>query len=164
MDSLTTMMCGSCSNENAYKNMFMKYQRDKRGGTSDFTDLEKESCMINMPPGAPKLSILSFKGSFHGRTLGVLSTTHSKYVHKLDVPAFDWPIARFPEYKYPLHENLRENEQEDESCLAEVSTMFYIIPIIHYNYKYYNIYTIYVGLFIKCIRPFYSSIMQLFKI
>jgi len=118
-------MCGSCSNENAYKNMFMKYQRDKRGGTSDFTDLEKESCMINMPPGAPKLSILSFKGAFHGRTLGVLSTTHSKYVHKLDVPAFDWPIARFPVYKYPLHENLRENEQEDERCLAEVSTIKY---------------------------------------
>ncbi|XP_022170500.1 4-aminobutyrate aminotransferase, mitochondrial [Myzus persicae] len=123
MDALTTMMCGSCSNENAYKNMFMKYQRDKRGGTSDFTDLEKDSCMINMPPGAPKLSILSFKGSFHGRTLGVLSTTHSKYVHKLDVPAFDWPMARFPEYKYPLHENLRENEQEDERCLAEVEEL-----------------------------------------
>lgn len=120
MDSLTTMMCGSCSNENAYKNMFMKYQRDKRGGTSDFTDLEKESCMINMPPGAPNLSIMSFKGSFHGRTLGALTTTHSKYVHKLDVPAFDWPIASFPMYKYPLHENLKENEQEDHRCLAEV--------------------------------------------
>lgn len=121
MGALTTMMCGSCSNENAFKNMFMKYQRDKRGGTSDFTVQEKESCMINMAPGTPKLSILSFMGSFHGRTLGVLSTTHSKYVHKIDVPGFDWPIARFPVYKYPLHENLRENEQEDHRCLAEVS-------------------------------------------
>ncbi|XP_025414317.1 4-aminobutyrate aminotransferase, mitochondrial-like [Sipha flava] len=123
LNSLTTMMCGSCSNENAYKNMFMKYMRDKRGGTSDFTDLEKESCMINMPPGAPKLSIMSFSGSFHGRTLGALSTTHSKYVHKLDVPAFDWPIARFPVYKYPLHENLAENEKEDERCLADVEEL-----------------------------------------
>jgi len=129
MNSLTTMMCGSCSNENAYKNMFMKYQRDKRGGTSNFTDLEKESCMINMPPGSPNLSILSFSGSFHGRTLGVLSTTHSKYVHKLDVPAFDWPMARFPVYKYPLHENLRENEQEDDRCLAEVYNGYYLPTI-----------------------------------
>ncbi|XP_050436983.1 4-aminobutyrate aminotransferase, mitochondrial [Adelges cooleyi] len=123
MPGLTTMMCGSCSNENAYKNMFLKYQRDKRGGTSNFTELEKESCMINLAPGSPNLSILSFKGSFHGRTLGVLSTTHSKYIHKIDVPAFDWPIASFPEYKYPLHENLRENEAEDERCLAEVEEL-----------------------------------------
>ncbi|XP_050532921.1 4-aminobutyrate aminotransferase, mitochondrial [Daktulosphaira vitifoliae] len=123
MNSITTMMCGSCSNENAYKNMFLKYQRDKRGGTSNFTELEKESCMINLPPGAPNLSILSFKGSFHGRTLGVLSTTHSKYIHKMDVPAFDWPIASFPEYKYPLHENVRENQAEDKRCLAEVEEL-----------------------------------------
>ncbi|VVC31952.1 Pyridoxal phosphate-dependent transferase, subdomain 2,4-aminobutyrate aminotransferase [Cinara cedri] len=123
MGALTTMMCGSCSNENAYKNMFMKYQRDKRGGTSDFTEQEKESCMINMAPGTPKLSILSFMGSFHGRTLGALSTTHSKYVHKIDVPGFDWPIARFPVYKYPLHENLKENDQEDQRCLAEVKEL-----------------------------------------
>jgi len=59
-------------------------------------------------------------GGFHGRTLGVLSTTHSKPIHKLDVPSFDWPIASFPKYKYPLDEFLRENEEEDGRCLAEV--------------------------------------------
>ena len=59
-------------------------------------------------------------GGFHGRTLGVLSTTHSKPIHKLDVPSFDWPIASFPKYKYPLDEFLRENEEEDRRCLAEV--------------------------------------------
>lgn len=61
-------------------------------------------------------------GSFHGRTLGCLSTTHSKYIHKLDIPAFDWPIASFPKYKYPLEENARENKEEDKRCLAEVSS------------------------------------------
>lgn len=60
-------------------------------------------------------------GGFHGRTIGCLSTTHSKYIHKIDIPAFDWPIASFPEYKYPLEDNVRENEREDKRCLAEVS-------------------------------------------
>lgn len=81
------------------------------------------SCMINQAPGAPKLSILSFHGAFHGRTLGALSTTHSKYIHKIDVPSFDWPIAAFPQYKYPLAENVRENKAEDERCLAEVEDL-----------------------------------------
>lgn len=75
---------------------------------------------MNQSPGSPRYSILSFKGAFHGRTLGSLSTTHSKYIHKIDVPAFDWPIASFPVYKYPLEENVKENEREDERCLAEV--------------------------------------------
>ncbi|KAG8261300.1 hypothetical protein J6590_076550 [Homalodisca vitripennis] len=122
LSNVTTMMCGSCSNENAYKNIFIWYQRRHRGSTT-FSQEEMESCMINRAPGSPSLSILSFHGGFHGRTLGVLSTTHSKYIHKIDVPAFDWPIAKFPQYKYPLEENSRENQAEDEKCLAEVSEL-----------------------------------------
>lgn len=76
-----------------------------------------------MSPGSPQLSLLSFKGAFHGRTLGALSTTHSKYIHKIDVPAFDWPVASFPQYKYPLSENVRENALEDNRCLAEVEDL-----------------------------------------
>lgn len=82
-----------------------------------------ESCMINQSPGSPNLSILSFKGAFHGRTLGVLATTHSKYIHKIDVPSFDWPIASFPKYKYPLEDNVTENKAEDAKCLAEVEEL-----------------------------------------
>lgn len=40
------------------------------------------------------------------------------------MPAFDWPIARFPVYKYPLEENERENAEEDERCLAMVEDLF----------------------------------------
>ncbi|CAD7006097.1 4-aminobutyrate aminotransferase, mitochondrial [Ceratitis capitata] len=123
LNKLTTMMCGSCSNENAYKNIFIWYRRNVRGENVDFTEAEKESCMINQPPGSSPLSILSFKGAFHGRTLGVLSTTHSKYIHKIDVPAFDWPVASFPKYQYPLEENERHNKAEDERCLAEVEDL-----------------------------------------
>jgi 4-aminobutyrate aminotransferase/(S)-3-amino-2-methylpropionate transaminase len=53
--------------------------------------------------------------------LGALSCTHSKPIHKLDIPSFDWPIAPFPRYKYPLEENKRENQNEDKRCLARVS-------------------------------------------
>jgi 4-aminobutyrate aminotransferase-like enzyme len=52
--------------------------------------------------------------------LGALSTTHSKYIHKIDIPAFDWPVASFPNYRYPLEENKLENDGEDRRCLAEV--------------------------------------------
>lgn len=123
LNNISTMMCGSCSNENAYKNMFMLYRKNQRGENVSFSEEEMQSCMINQAPGAPKLSILSFHGAFHGRTLGVLSTTHSKYIHKIDVPSFDWPIASFPKYKYPLEENVAENKKEDQRCLAEVEDL-----------------------------------------
>ncbi|EDW70352.2 4-aminobutyrate aminotransferase, mitochondrial [Drosophila virilis] len=122
LNKITTMMCGSCSNENAFKSIFLWYQTKIRG-EKGFTAEEMNSCMINMPPGAPNLSILSFKGAFHGRTLGALSTTHSKYIHKIDVPSFDWPIASFPQYKYPLEDNVAENKKEDEKCLSEVQSL-----------------------------------------
>ena len=56
--------------------------------------------------------------------MGTLSTTHSKAIHKLDIPAMDWPIASFPRYKYPLEDHIRENEEEDRRCLAEVEERF----------------------------------------
>ncbi|XP_067647330.1 4-aminobutyrate aminotransferase, mitochondrial isoform X2 [Eurosta solidaginis] len=123
LSNLTTMMCGSCSNENAYKNIFIWYRRNQRGENVDFNEVELQSCMINQPPGAPQLSILSFHGAFHGRTLAALATTHSKYIHKIDIPSFDWPIASFPKYQYPLAENERHNKSEDQRCLVEVEEL-----------------------------------------
>nr|NVI72109.1 putative 4-aminobutyrate aminotransferase, mitochondrial-like protein [Cucujiformia] len=113
----------SCSNENAYKALFIAYRTKQRGENVDFSELEKTSCMDNKPPGAPHLSLLSFYGAFHGRTVGTLATTHSKAIHKLDIPSLDWPIAHFPMYKYPLEENERENKAEDQKCLAEVEDL-----------------------------------------
>jgi 4-aminobutyrate aminotransferase/(S)-3-amino-2-methylpropionate transaminase len=45
MDQIITMMCGSCSNEFAYKLMFIKYM-DKKRGYRDFNQEELDSCMI----------------------------------------------------------------------------------------------------------------------
>ena len=72
-------------------------------------------------PGCPDLCVLSFSGGLHGRTIGVLSTTHSKPIHKLDIPAFDWPIAPFPQLKYPLEDHVTENKDEEKRCLQKAS-------------------------------------------
>uniref|UniRef100_A0A3B4YUQ6 4-aminobutyrate aminotransferase n=1 Tax=Stegastes partitus TaxID=144197 RepID=A0A3B4YUQ6_9TELE len=122
MTRVQTMACGSCSNENAYKAMFIWYRNKERGHKTP-SDEDLSSCMINQAPGCPDLSILSFMGGFHGRTLGCLATTHSKVIHKLDVPSFDWPIAPFPKLKYPLEEFTRENAQEEARCLEEVEDL-----------------------------------------
>jgi 4-aminobutyrate aminotransferase / (S)-3-amino-2-methylpropionate transaminase len=118
LTEVATMMCGSCSNENAYKTVFIWYQTKMRGGKPP-TDIDMETCMKNAAPGSPNLSILSFSGAFHGRLLGCLSTTHSKAIHKVDIPAFDWPVAPFPQLKYPLHDFVQENAAEEARCLEQ---------------------------------------------
>lgn len=124
LTEVQTMACGSCSVENALKAAFFRYRERERGGQPPSAE-ELSSTMYNQMPGSPKLSAISFDGGFHGRTLGALSCTHSKAIHKLDVPAFDWPIAQFPRYKYPLEENARENQAEDNRCLALVEQLIH---------------------------------------
>lgn len=119
LTEVQTMACGSCSVENALKAAFFRYRDLQRNGKPP-TEEELSSTMWNQSPGSPSLSAISFDGGFHGRTLGALSCTHSKAIHKLDVPAFDWPIAKFPRYKYPLEDNERENNLEDQNCLSYV--------------------------------------------
>lgn len=122
LTEVQTMACGSCSVENALKAAFFRYRDLQRDGSSP-TEEELNSTMFNQSPGSPKLSAMSFEGAFHGRTFGALSCTHSKPIHKLDVPAFEWPIAKFPRYKYPLSEHEKENDEEDKKCLANVEQL-----------------------------------------
>eukprot|EP01130_Rhizamoeba_saxonica_P015173 TRINITY_DN6759_c0_g1_i1.p1 TRINITY_DN6759_c0_g1~~TRINITY_DN6759_c0_g1_i1.p1 ORF type:complete len:497 (+),score=110.18 TRINITY_DN6759_c0_g1_i1:15-1505(+) len=119
LNQVWTAMCGSCANEIAYKAAFMHHQYKKRG-SADFSPEELSSCLNNSEPGSPDISILSFRGGFHGRLFGSLSTTRSKSIHKLDIPAFDWPVADFPKSKYPLHEHEAENRAEEDRCLDNV--------------------------------------------
>lgn len=97
----------------------MYRRRLERGEGVDFSKAEMESSMLNSSPGSPQMSIMSFKKAFHGRLFGSLSTTRSKPIHKLDIPAFDWPHASFPQLKYPLSEFAAENRAEEDRCLAE---------------------------------------------
>ncbi|KAB8237638.1 4-aminobutyrate transaminase [Aspergillus alliaceus] len=124
LDQVFTAMAGSDANETAYKAAFMYYRQRQRGGPEkEFTEEELQSTMTNQSPGSPQLSIMSFKSAFHGRLFGSLSTTRSKPIHKLDIPAFDWPQAPFPSLKYPLEEHAQENAQEEQRCLQETERL-----------------------------------------
>ena len=69
MNQVQTMACGSCSIENAFKAAFIWYNTKTRG--TPLPDKEVlDQCVMNTGPGCPDLSILSFKGAFHGRTVG----------------------------------------------------------------------------------------------
>ncbi|KAI1358955.1 4-aminobutyrate aminotransferase [Xylaria arbuscula] len=118
LNQIFTAHTGSDANETAYKAAFIWRRMQERGG-APITQEELSSAMLNKAPGAPNYSILSFTGGFHGRTFGSLSTTRSKAIHKLDMPAFDWPQAPFPKLKYPLAEHAAENAEEEDRCLRE---------------------------------------------
>eukprot|EP00795_Rhopilema_esculentum_P009550 gene9550-17296_t len=119
LDCVQTMMCGACSIENAYKAAFIRYKSIMRGH-SDPTEFELRTSLENQHPGSPNLSILSFENAFHGRTLGALATTRAKPIHKVDLPAFKWPMAPFPKLKYPLEDFVDENRDEESRCLERV--------------------------------------------
>lgn len=115
----TTMACGACANEHAMKAVFISAANARRGGR-EISEEEKVSCLTNQAPGSPGFKVLSFDGAFHGRTAACLSLTHTKWIHKLDFPTFDWPSCPFPKLKYPLDKFERENAEEEARCLAEV--------------------------------------------
>ena len=41
-------------------------------------------------------------------------------MHKVDIPAFDWPASVNPRYKYPLAENVEYNKAQDQAALADM--------------------------------------------
>uniref|UniRef100_A0A8C5WME8 4-aminobutyrate aminotransferase n=1 Tax=Leptobrachium leishanense TaxID=445787 RepID=A0A8C5WME8_9ANUR len=155
LQQVMTMSCGSCSNENAFKLIFMWFRKKERG-LNMVTQEELDSCMINKRSaldGSIKLvakvtRLASCKqeaitpvltrrasndtsfpdagltGSKAARYMvGCLATTHSKAIHKLDIPSFDWPIAPFPKLKYPLEQFVKENKDEEARCLEEVEDL-----------------------------------------
>lgn len=128
LDKVWTDLSGSGANETAYKAAFMYKRAKERGFDADFSAEELTSTMANKSPGSPDLSILSFETAFHGRLFGSLSTTRSKPIHKLDIPAFNWPKAPFPKTKYPLDQYAAENRAEEDRCLAEVENLIKTWP------------------------------------
>jgi len=120
LKQVQTMGCGTCANESGQKAIAMAYQRKVRGGRPA-SEEEMSTSVMNQAPGSPKLSFLSFKGAFHGRCMGALAMSHAKWFHKLDFPVPDWPIAPFPQLKYPLEEHVRENALEEKKCLEQVA-------------------------------------------
>ncbi|GMM31498.1 hypothetical protein DAMA08_042430 [Martiniozyma asiatica (nom. inval.)] len=127
LDKVCTAHTGSDANEMAFKAALM-YQANKKRAGAAFTEEELTSVMENQLPGTSDMVILSFDKGFHGRLFGSLSTTRSKAIHKLDIPAFDWPKAPFPSLKYPLEEHEEENKAEEEKCLKALEEIISNYP------------------------------------
>ncbi|KAI3384173.1 hypothetical protein SNEBB_008207 [Seison nebaliae] len=119
LSNVQPMMCGSCSNENGLKQIFITHMRKRRNGKTP-TNEEMKSALYSQSPGTPELSVITFNHGFHGRTMGLLSCSHSKAIHKLDIPGFQWPVCEFPIYKYPLEKNVSYNEEQDAKCLKQL--------------------------------------------
>ena len=86
MDGVTTMMCGSCSNENAFKTVFKAWMNRERG-TDEVSDQECTNANENVGEGN-KLSILAFRGAFHGRTFGCISCTNTRGRIKVNIESY----------------------------------------------------------------------------
>ena len=113
MNTIFGTLCGTCSVECAIKlsmeyNLKTKYNKYMKPGV----------CGCDL--GDTNMSVVSFKKGFHGRLMGSLSASRSKALHKVDIPAYNWPQATPPEYKYPLHENEEYNREQDNLALANV--------------------------------------------
>ena len=81
--------------------------------------------------------MLSFFGGLHGRTLAALSCTHTKTWFKMDFTAFDWPVAPFPQIKYPLQKYREYNKEEEAKCLEKVGNNYNLVTCMsqfHENY------------------------------
>ena len=116
MNSIFGAICGTCSVEGAIK-LSMEYNLKNK--YNKFVNPGVCGCDIN----DNSLSILSFKKSFHGRLMGSLSATRSKAIHKVDIPAYNWPVSNSPVYKYPLHENEEYNLNQDDISIAEAEKL-----------------------------------------
>lgn len=129
LDQVFLSYTGADANEAAFKAAFMWKRQQQRGGRNvDFSEEDLHSTMLNQAPGSPHLSIMSFELGFHGRLFASLSTTRSKAIHKVDIPAFDWPKCPFPELKYPLDEHAIYNQQEEQRCLKEAEAIIQGFP------------------------------------
>jgi len=117
--------CGSGANENAFKAAFINFFNKNLASYKFSEEKIYSSAMENSFPGSPDLSILSFDKAFHGRTLGCLSTTRSRPIHKINIPAFKWPKADFPMLRYPLEEFEYENILEVSRCVSQVNDILH---------------------------------------
>lgn len=114
-----TFTTGADAVENALKAAFIRLARRRRGGAAP-SDADAAAAMLNRQPGVNAFKVISFEGAFHGRSLGALSATRSKPIHKLDIPAFDWPVVPFPANQFPLAAYAEQNREAEARSLEAV--------------------------------------------
>ncbi|MFN7145764.1 MAG: aminotransferase class III-fold pyridoxal phosphate-dependent enzyme [Myxococcota bacterium] len=109
--------------ESALKAAFVRHgERGRVASGRPANPLElsnEEQCAILDNEGTDAV-VVSFSGGFHGRGLGPMSATHSKLIHKADLPAFHWPTAIFPANRFPLERYAEENRQAEAEALQSL--------------------------------------------
>jgi 4-aminobutyrate aminotransferase/(S)-3-amino-2-methylpropionate transaminase len=119
---LMTVTTGSEAVENAIKAAFAWKARLRRRGAGWTAD-DLALVLKNRQPQTNDLKIVSFEGGFHGRSLGALSATRSKPIHKLDFPAFEWPVLPFPASRFPLDACEAENRASEAHVLQRAKDL-----------------------------------------
>ncbi len=124
---VVTVASGAEAVENALKAAFV-WLADRRRGGAKWTATDEQQAMANHQAGVDRFKVISFTGGFHGRTLGALSATRSKAIHKIDFPAFDWPVVPFPASRYPLASFAKANAAAEADSLAQVEALLRAHP------------------------------------
>jgi 4-aminobutyrate aminotransferase/(S)-3-amino-2-methylpropionate transaminase len=109
--------------ESALKAAFIVHAERRRaaaGRPESPLHLEAVEQRAMLDNGGTDAVVVSFEGAFHGRGLGPLSATHSKVIHKADLPAFPWPMAPFPANRFPLARHAEENARVEAEALREL--------------------------------------------
>jgi 4-aminobutyrate aminotransferase/(S)-3-amino-2-methylpropionate transaminase len=121
---MTRMYCvdgGGEGVESALKAAFIRHGERRRAAASrpvnplELPAEEQRAILENLGTDAV---VVSFSGAFHGRGLGPMAATHSKLIHKADLPAFDWPTVPFPANRWPLEAHAAENAEAEAASLA----------------------------------------------
>jgi 4-aminobutyrate aminotransferase/(S)-3-amino-2-methylpropionate transaminase len=122
---LTKIFCvdaGGEGVESALKAAFIRHgerARASRGLPANPLELSHaEQHAILMDNRGTDAVVVAFEGAFHGRGIGPLSATHSKLIHKADIPAFPWPVAPFPANRFPLRRFDEYNARLEASAVA----------------------------------------------
>jgi 4-aminobutyrate aminotransferase/(S)-3-amino-2-methylpropionate transaminase len=122
LSKVFTATTGAEAVENAIKAAMVRLAARRRAGRPPTQD-ELDAAMQNRQEMAQSFKVISFEGAFHGRSLGALSATRSKPIHKLDFISFPWPVVPFPANRFPLDEHAAENAAREADSLARVEAL-----------------------------------------
>lgn len=96
-------------------------RRESRGQPKNPLSLPEDEQRAILENVGTDAVVVGFSGAFHGRGLGPLSATHSKLIHKADLPAFGWPTVPFPANRFPLARYAEENARAEEESLQALA-------------------------------------------
>ncbi len=129
-----TMFCvdaGGEGVESGLKAAFIRHGERRRvaeGSPASPLELSEEEQREILDNAGTDSVVVSFDGAFHGRGLGPLSATHSKVIHKADLPAFPWPKVPFPASRFPLERYAEENDKRETKALGVLERLLDVRP------------------------------------